>query len=280
MSSSLHVRAGGLLIVAAMATACGSSSAPTKAATPGGAPSSAVAPSGASASSAPTAALSGSITVFAAASLTKAFTELGKQFQASHPGTTVKFSFGASSALAQQILAGAPADVFASASKKNMKQVTDNGDAVGAKTFALNVAEIAVAPGSAGKVTSLADLGKSGVKVALCQVQVPCGALAQQVLAKAKVTVQPATQGLDVKSTLAYVTSGEVDAAVVYVTDVQAAGAKVKGIEIPKADNASTAYPIAAVKNSKNAALAAAFEALVLSPAGQDALSRAGFRAP
>jgi molybdate transport system substrate-binding protein len=280
VSSSLHVRAGGLLMVAAMATACGSSSAPTKAATPGGAPSSAVAPSGASASSAPTAALSGSITVFAAASLTKAFTELGKQFQASHPGTTVKFSFGASSALAQQILAGAPADVFASASKKNMKQVTDNGDAVGAKTFALNVAEIAVAPGSAGKVTSLADLGKSGVKVALCQVQVPCGALAQQVLAKAKVTVQPATQGLDVKSTLAYVTSGEVDAAVVYVTDVQAAGAKVKGIEIPKADNASTAYPIAAVKNSKNAALAAAFEALVLSPAGQDALSRAGFRAP
>ncbi len=267
-------------MVAAMATACGSSSAPNKAATPGGAPSSAVAPSGASASSPPTAALSGSITVFAAASLTKAFTELGKQFQASHPGTTVKFSFGASSALAQQILAGAPADVFASASKKNMKQVTDNGDAVGAKTFALNVAEIAVAPGSAGKVTSLADLGKSGVKVALCQVQVPCGALAQQVLAKAKVTVQPATQGLDVKSTLAYVTSGEVDAAVVYVTDVQAAGAKVKGIEIPKADNASTAYPIAAVKNSKNAALAAAFEALVLSPAGQDALSRAGFRAP
>jgi len=280
VSSSLHVRAGGLLMVAAMATACGSSSAPTKAATPGGAPSSAVAPFGASASSAPTAALSGSITVFAAASLTKAFTELGKQFQASHPGTTVKFSFGASSALAQQILAGAPADVFASASKKNMKQVTDNGDAVGAKTFALNVAEIAVAPGSAGKVTSLADLGMSGVKVALCQVQVPCGALAQQVLAKAKVTVQPATQGLDVKSTLAYVTSGEVDAAVVYVTDVQAAGAKVKGIEIPKADNASTAYPIAAVKNSKNAALAAAFKALVLSPAGQDALSRAGFRAP
>jgi len=277
VSSPVPVRTGALLVVAAMAAACGSPSGATKAATPGSAP---TLSGDASASSGATPALSGSITVFAAASLTKTFTGLGKQFQASHPGTTVKFSFGASSALAQQILAGAPADVFASASKKNMKQVTDKGDAIGAKTFARNVAEIAVAPGSAGKVASLADLGTSGVKVALCQVQVPCGALVQQVLAKAKVMVTPATQGLDVKSTLAYVTSGEVDAAVVYVTDVRAAGAKVKGIEIPKVDNASTAYPIAAVKNSKNAALATAFEDLVLSPAGQATLGKAGFRSP
>jgi len=224
--------------------------------------------------------LSGTITVFAAASLTKAFTALGAQFQSAHPGTTVKFSFGASSTLAQQILAGAPADVFASASAKNMSQVTAAGDATGPRTFAQNSAEIAVAPGSAAKVNGIGDLGKPGVKVALCQTQVPCGALAVKVLAKAKVAVTPITQGLDVKGTLAYVTGGEADAAIVYVTDVKAAGAKVKGVPIPAAANASTAYPIATVKASKNATLASAFEDLVLSPAGQAVLSGAGFAKP
>ena len=218
--------------------------------------------------------------MFAAASLTQTFTTLGHQFEAAHPGTTVKFSFGASSALAQQIIAGAPADVFASASPKNMTQVTTAGDATDPKTFAKNVAEIAVAPDHASEVTSIADLGKAGVTVALCQPQVPCGALAQQVLANAHVTVKPVTQGLDVKSTLAYVTSGEVDAAIVYVTDVKAAGSTVKGVEVPPADNASTAYLIAPVTASGNRALAAAFEDYVLSPAGQGALSQAGFQPP
>ena len=137
-----------------------------------------------------------------------------------------------------------------------MKQVTDAGDAADPRTFATNVAEIAVAPAAAGRVTGLADLAKPDVKVALCQPQVPCGALAQSVLTKAGVTVKPVTQGLDVKSTLAYVTGGEADAAVVYVTDVQAAGAAVTGVAIPAAQNASTAYPIATVKASSNAALA------------------------
>ncbi len=218
--------------------------------------------------------------MFAAASLTKAFTSLGRQFESAHPGTTVKFSFGASSTLAQQIIAGAPADVFASASPKNMTQVTDAGDASGPKTFATNVAEIAVAPASAGKVTTVVDLAKPGVKVALCQPQVPCGALAQKVLGKAKVSVKPVTEGLDVKSTPAYVTSGQADAAVVYVTDVLAAGSKVKGVELPPADNASTAYPIATAKASKNTQAAAACEDLVLSPAGQSLLGKAGFQKP
>lgn len=218
--------------------------------------------------------------MFAAASLTTTFTQLGKDFETAHPGTTVKFSFGPSSGLAQQIVAGAPADVFASASAKNMLQVTDAGDAGTAVTFANNVAEIAVAPGSAGKVAGLADLAKSGVKVALCQPEVPCGALATKVLAAGKVTVKPVTQGLDVKSTLAYVTNGQADAAIVYVTDVLAAGSKVTGVEIPAAVNASTAYEIAPVKASSNAGLAAAFEAFVLSPVGLSVLTEAGFRKP
>lgn len=219
--------------------------------------------------------LSGSVTVYAAASLTSTFTELARGFEAAHPGTTVKLSFGPSSGLAQQILAGAPADVFASASPKNMKQVT-----AGADTFARNVAEIAVSPASASKIRALADLAKPGVQVALCQPQVPCGAVAQQVLTNARLTVKPVTQGLDVKSTLAYVTSGQVDAAVVYVTDVLAAGSKVKAVPIPTAVNAGTSYEIASLTRNRNARLAEAFEAYVLSPAGQSVLRKAGFEQP
>lgn len=222
----------------------------------------------------------GSITVFAASSLTSTFTQLGKQFEAAHPGTKVTFSFASSSTLAQQIIAGAPADVFASASSKNMTQVTEAGSAAGPMTFANNVAEIAVSPASASKVTGIADLGERGLKVALCQPQVPCGALAVKVLGNAHVTVKPVTQGLDVKSTLAYVTNGQVDAAIVYVSDVLAAGAKVIGVSIPAADNASTAYLIATVKGSKSSAVASAFEQYVLSSAGQRALLQAGFQKP
>lgn len=222
----------------------------------------------------------GSITVFAAASLTGSFTELGRRFEAAHPGSSVKFSFGASSALAQQIIAGAPADVFASASETNMAQVAATGAVSRATTFATNSAAVAVSPRSSVTVTSIADLGKAGVKVALCQPEVPCGSLAVKVLATAGVTVKPVTRGLDVKSTLAYVLSGEADAAIVYASDVLAAGDKVKAIQIPAADNASTAYPIASVASSKHLALAAAFNTFVLSDDGRHVLSDAGFGAP
>jgi molybdate transport system substrate-binding protein len=232
---------------------------------------------GCSASS-PTSASKGSITVFAASSLSKAFTQLGADFEAQHTGTKVTFSFAASSALAQQVLAGAPADVFASASPRNMKQVTDAGDASDPKTFAHNVAEIAAAPGSA--VTDLADLSRPGLKVALCDSSVPCGALADQVLRNAHVTVRPVTRGVDVASTLAAVANGSADAAIVYVTDVRAAGNKVTGIPIPAAVNASTAYEIATVKGSHDTALAEAFEQLVLSAEGQATLATAGFQRP
>lgn len=224
--------------------------------------------------------LSGTITVFAAASLTETFTELGKQFEAANPGTKVIFSFAASSALAEQINSGAPADVFASASPKNMDQVVSAGSASGSKVFATNKMEIATPPSDPGHVASVNDLAKSSVKTALCQPQVPCGTVAQQVFAKARITVTAVTLEPDVKSVLTKVQLGEVDAGMVYVTDVKAAGDKVKGVEISDDVNASTDYPIATLTNSANPAVASAFVDLVLSPDGQSVLDAAGFSAP
>jgi len=224
--------------------------------------------------------LSGSITVFAAASLKEAFTTLGKQFEAAHPGVKVTFSFGASSALATQIISGAPADVFASASPKNMQQVVTAGDASNPVNFVKNVMEVAVPPSNPAHVASVDDLAKSSVKVALCQPQVPCGATAAKVFKNAKITVKPVTLQPDVKSVLTQVELGNVDAGVVYVTDVHAAGAKVKGVPILASVDASTEYPIAPISKSGNSALAQAFVAYVLSPAGQSVLTADKFEKP
>lgn len=222
----------------------------------------------------------GSLTVFAAASLAGTFTELGRLFQTAHPGSHVVFDFGASSTLAQQIDSGAPADVFASASSKNMAAARAAGAVDPPTTFARNEAEVAVYPGSRRKVSGLADLAARGVSVALCQPEVPCGALARTVLSRAGLRVSPVTQGLDVKAVLATVASGEVDAGIVYVTDVQAAGRAVQGVPIPGGLNASTSYPIATVTAGPHRALARAFLDLVLSAAGQRVLRQAGFSGP
>jgi molybdate transport system substrate-binding protein len=235
-------------------------------------------------SSAPAAASSalpaGTITVLAAASLTGTFTQIGKQFEAAHPGVSVKFSFGASSTLATQITDGAPADVFASAAPANMTTVVNAGDASGPQDFAKNTAEVAVPPANPANVTSVSDLAKSSVKVALCQPKVPCGVVAAGVFKNAGITVKPVTLQPDVKSVLTQVETGNVDAGMVYVTDVKAAGSKVKGVTIPASQNASTLYPIATVSSSKEMAIAQAFVAYVLSPAGQQVLAAAGFQQP
>lgn len=225
-------------------------------------------------------ALSGTVNVFAAASLKEAFTKLGRQFEAAHPGIKVVFNFGPSSGLATQINAGAPADVFASASSKNMDQVVTTGSAASPTNFASNVMEIAVPPKNPADVTLLSDLAKAAVKVALCQKAVPCGATAEKVFTNAKLTVTPITEEVDVKSVLAKVTLGEVDAGVVYVTDVLAAGDKVKGIQIPTDVNASTKYPIATLTKAPNKATARAFTNYVLSPDGASVLTAAGFAKP
>jgi molybdate transport system substrate-binding protein len=247
--------------------------------------SSSSAPSGTGSSSTPAASSSsaeqtGTITVFAASSLKGTFTQLGKQFEAAHPGDTVKFSFGASSALATQINSGAPADVFASAAPKNMDQVVNPGNASNPQNFAKNTAEVAVPPSNPAKVTSVNDLAKSSVKVALCQPQVPCGVVAAGVFKNAGVTVKPVTLQPDVKSVLTQVELGNVDAGMIYVTDVMAAGSKVKGVTIPASENASTLYPIAALTHSKYPSIARAFVAYVLSPSGEQVLKAAGFEQP
>jgi molybdate transport system substrate-binding protein len=161
-----------------------------------------------------------------------------------------------------------------------MTQVVSAGYATGSTNFVKNVMEIAVPPANPGHVTGVADLGKSSVKVALCQPQVPCGTVAAKVFTNARVTVKPVTLQPDVKSVLTQVELGNVDAGVVYVTDVNAAGAKVKGITIPDSVNASTEYPIAALSHSANLTLAQAFEAYVLSDAGQAVLTADKFQQP
>ena len=144
----------------------------------------------------------------------------------------------------------------------------------------MDEAQIAVYPPSAGQVRTLADLAQPGLRVSLCQPQVPCGVLAAKVLAKAVVRVTPVTQGLDVKSTLASVLSGEAAAAIVYVTDVRAAGSRVVGVDIPARVNASTSYEVAPLAVSKHLALARAFAELLLTSSSQQALQVAGFTPP
>jgi molybdate transport system substrate-binding protein len=261
-------------VASTVVAACGGSS------SSGSAGSSSSASGAASASSA-SPSLSGQLTVLAAASLTDSFKKIGQQFEAAHAGTKVVFSFGASSTMATQITQGAPADVFASASTKNMDSVVAAKAAAGEpQTFAKNVMQIAVPPTNPAGVTQLSDLEKSPVKVVLCAEEVPCGSTARKVLSNAKLTVTPVSNEPDVKATLSKVELGEADAGIVYVTDVMAAGTKVKGVSIPANVNASTSYPIASLTASKNPDLAKAFVDYVLSPDGATVLSEAGFEKP
>ncbi|WP_083541933.1 molybdate ABC transporter substrate-binding protein [Kribbia dieselivorans] len=222
----------------------------------------------------------GNITVLAAASLTETFTQIGKTFEADNPNAKVTFSFAASSALAEQIDSGAPADVFASASTKNMDTVVQAGHAADPTVFATNVLTIAVPAANPGKVTGLDSLTSRNVKTALCQPQVPCGVVAAEVATNAKVDITPVTLEPDVKSVLSKVTLGEVDAGLVYVTDARAAGDKVREIAIPAKFNASTDYPIATLKDSQNTDTAQGFVDAVLSDEGQKVLTEAGFGTP
>ncbi len=221
------------------------------------------------------------LTVLAAASLTGTFTQLGRAYERQHPGTTVTFSFGGSSALAEQIVNGAPADVFAAASAATMKQVTDAGDAAGQPAvFVRNQLVIAVPKGNPAGVRGLVDLGRAGVKVALCARQVPCGAAAVKVLKAARLTVHPVTLEQDVKAALAKVRLGEVDAALVYRTDVRAAAGDVQGIEFPESAGAINDYPIVALAHAPSVAAARDFVAYIRSAAARAAFTAAGFQPP
>jgi molybdate transport system substrate-binding protein len=220
------------------------------------------------------------LTVYAASSLTGTFTDLGARFEKAHEGAKVVFNFGASSALATSIVNGAPADVFSSAAPANMTTVVSAGDAKAPAAFAANTLEIAVPPGNPAHVASLADLARPGVKVALCDPAVPCGSVAAAVLGQAKLTVHPTSLDPDVKSALAKVQLGEVDAALVYVTDVLAARAKVTGVPVPDAVNVATEYLIGVLTHAAQPDLAQQFVDLVRSAQGQRVLHDAGFSGP
>jgi len=223
----------------------------------------------------------GRVTVFAAASLTEAFTTLGRDFEAAHPGSTVTFNFAGSSALATQITQGAPADVFAAASPATMRTVTDAGDAAGPPvTLVRNQLVIAVPKGNPRRVAGLADLARPGAKVALCAPQVPCGAAARAALDAAAVRLTPATLEQDVRGALAKVRLGEVDAALVYRTDVRVAAGGLDAVEFPESARAVNDYPIVVLKHAANREVARAFVDYVRSDAGRAVLTAAGFQAP
>jgi molybdate transport system substrate-binding protein len=218
------------------------------------------------------------ITVFAAASLTEAFVELGRAFEASHGGARVRFSFGASSTLAQQAIHGAPADVLATADEASLQRVLGAG-AVPA-IFARNRLEIAVGKGNPKKLTALADLAWPGVVLVSCAPEVPCGRFASQALAKAAVRAAPKSLEENVKAVLTKVSLGEADAGIVYVTDVRSASGRVEGVAIPDEHNVLASYPIAALKTGGNVEGGRAFVDFVLSDAGRRVLDRYGFLSP
>lgn len=221
------------------------------------------------------------LTVFAAASLTESFTQIGKDFERSHRPWKVRLNLAGSAALATQINNGAPADVFAAASAATMAAVVDAGNAIGTPVvIARNELVIAVAPGNPKKIKTLADLRRPGLKVALCAVEVPCGAAAHKALAAAKVALTPVTLETDVKAALAKVKLGEVDAALVYRTDTLAAADKVDGVPFVGSAAAINDYPTVVLKHADEPAEAAVFVAYLQSGPGRDVLARAGFRTP
>jgi molybdate transport system substrate-binding protein len=218
------------------------------------------------------------LTVFAAASLTDGFREIGKSFEQAHPGVTMTFNFAGSSTLAAQIVEKAPAQVFASADEANMKKVVDAGAVTGARTFATNRLAIVVPKGNPAHIASLADLSREGVKVALAAPQVPAGKYAAEAFAKAGVAVPKASQEVDVRAVLTRVAMDEADAGIVYVTDVRAGGDRVEAVAIPDAHNVVARYPIATLTSGGKDA--EAFVDAVLSPGGQATLTKFGFLAP
>jgi molybdate transport system substrate-binding protein len=218
------------------------------------------------------------IKVFAAASLTAAFTKIGEDFTAANNGTKVTLNFAGSQALATQIQQAAPADVFASADTTNMDKVKDLVNTP--QIFASNLLQIVVEKGNPKGVKGLEDLANPDLKVVLAAPDVPVGRYSQQALAKAGVTVKPVSQEQDVKAVVSKVSLGEADAGIVYTTDVTAGGDKVEGVDIPEDQNVVATYPIATVKASKAQDQAQAFMDYVLSDQGQQLLKSYGFLPP
>jgi molybdate transport system substrate-binding protein len=226
--------------------------------------------------------LSGSITVSAASSLTAAFNQIATNFERIHKGTSISFNYGSSATLVTQIQSGAPADVFASANLTYMDSLVSTGYVSATpKIFVRNTMEIAVKPGNPAHITSLSALSTAGT-VALCAATAPCGIYAANVLGKAKVTIPASsiTREPDAATTVGQVANGDAVGAIVYVSDVTAAGSTVTGVVIPPSQNVTAFYPIAPLAASTNPKLANAFISYVVSPAGEKVLAKYGFASP
>jgi len=219
----------------------------------------------------------GSVTVFAAASLTESFTDVKPVLESANPGLTVTYSFAGSGALVTQVTQGAPADVIATADGASMQKLVDAGLVEPPTRFAQNKLEILVAPGNPKGVTGLADLARPDLTYVAEDESVPAGRYTAQALQAAGISASPVSKEADVKSAVGKVTSGEADVTVVYVTDVNAAGTKVLGVVIPDAQNVVATYPIAVVKATANHAAASAFVDAIVKGAGKDALKKHGF---
>ncbi|MGH8907720.1 MAG: molybdate ABC transporter substrate-binding protein [Egibacteraceae bacterium] len=234
-----------------------------------------------SVSSGPEADSDESLVVFAAASLTESFGELGHEFEGTHPGTKVTFNFAPTQILVNQVQQGAPADVLATADELGMQRVVDAGEVVGSpRIFAHNLLQIVVAAGNPEGVTSLADFGRPGLVVALGDPAVPVGRYTEQAFAKAGLPVPPASREESVRAVVNKVALGEADVGIVYVTDVRSAGSEVVGIAISEDQNVIARYPVVSLREARNPQTAQAFIDFVLSPSGQMVLERHGFLVP
>lgn len=240
----------------------------------------ALAECGGSAPAAPGETLEGDVLVSAAASLTDAFAAMEAAFEAAYPDVDVILNLGPSSGLREQILEGAPVDVFASANTSNMDQVVEAGEAAGeAEIFVRNLLQIAVPEGNPAGIAGLEDFGRDELLIGLCAEEVPCGGFGRQALASAGVIPSIDTNEPDVRALLTKIEAGELDAGIVYVTDVLSARG-VEGIEIPEEDNVVAHYPIAVLLDAPNPDAAEAFVAFVLSDEGQAILVEFGFSSP
>jgi len=219
--------------------------------------------------------------VFAAASLKPAFTRISQQFKTDNPGSAVEFEFAGSSELATQLTQGATADVFASADTAQMNTVAKAGLLAGDPTnFASNTLVIVTAPGNPKKIGSFADLAKPGLAVVICQKPVPCGSATQRVEDSTGVHLNPVSEEPNVTDALNKVTTGQADAALVYVTDAKSAGDQVTPVNFPEAAGAVNVYPIAVLKKAHLPTLAQKFADLVTGDAGQKILAQSGFAKP
>lgn len=231
--------------------------------------------------SSPAAAHGGTLTVLAASSLTEAFTTLARDFEHDHPGTRVRLSFDSSATLAEQVDQGAPADVLATADEQTMRTVVSAGQVDGDPTvFATNHLVLALPSANPAHIRRFADLDRPGVEYVVCVRSAPCGTLAATLLKGAGIAAEPASEEVDVKAVLTKVRLGEADAGLVYASDVASAGSEVRQVDVPAGRATLNRYPVAALTDAAEPALARAWVRLVGSPTGRRVLAHDGFGRP